>query len=491
MNANQLKIQFGASEHVNHFKEALDHGEFVLLLECVSPGGDVAPETAGELLAALHRSVAEAAEEFHQKSFLAVTDCDDPLGMRSVDYLLRLPPEEAADHVAYLSGAQGDARVKEQIDLAAASGIVNCVCVTGNPAPGETLRQIRKREFSESVEQLHYLTGKGGAFHAGCVVNPFLYSAWSLYPQFFKMMKKIHAGAQFVVTQAGWDMVRLQTLRWYLAERSCFVPTVARLMFLTPERVEEIRAGHMPGIRISDDFQGILDKELRFSRAQFEAAQWRRIELQAAGCRLLGYSAVQLGGVTTSAQAKYAVERIAAALREFQNFDQWLEAYNSYLAVAEMPPDSESFFLYDRTLQRAYPDELAPPRRNEPKLPQIGVLEKFFWQVKEVLFRHASSRPASSRMLLKFLLAGCRNCEFCTLGETMEICVMHCPEKLRNGPCGGVLPDGSCCFQNGKCVHDQIMRTACWRNRVPELEDDLFLRGESPDENNTPQGKVK
>ena len=51
----------------------------------------------------------------------------------------------------------------------------------------------------------------------------------------------------------------------------------------------------------SSDFRKILDKESQFSSNQFESAQWRRLELQAAGCRLLGYSGVQIMGVDTPA----------------------------------------------------------------------------------------------------------------------------------------------------------------------------------------------
>ncbi len=38
----------------------------------------------------------------------------------------------------------------------------------------------------------------------------------------------------------------------------------------------------------------------------------------------------------------------------------------------------------------------------------------------------------------------CRMCGECVLHSTGMTCPMTCPKNLRNGPCGGVRPDGHC-----------------------------------------------
>jgi len=38
----------------------------------------------------------------------------------------------------------------------------------------------------------------------------------------------------------------------------------------------------------------------------------------------------------------------------------------------------------------------------------------------------------------------CKMCGQCVLHSTGMTCPMNCPKHLRNGPCGGVRPDGSC-----------------------------------------------
>ncbi len=44
----------------------------------------------------------------------------------------------------------------------------------------------------------------------------------------------------------------------------------------------------------------------------------------------------------------------------------------------------------------------------------------------------------------KGLLFDCRMCGHCTLLSSGMSCPMNCPKTLRNGPCGGVRPDGGC-----------------------------------------------
>jgi Methylene-tetrahydrofolate reductase C terminal len=45
---------------------------------------------------------------------------------------------------------------------------------------------------------------------------------------------------------------------------------------------------------------------------------------------------------------------------------------------------------------------------------------------------------------VKGLLFDCRMCGQCALSSTGASCPMNCPKGLRNGPCGGVRPDGHC-----------------------------------------------
>jgi len=45
---------------------------------------------------------------------------------------------------------------------------------------------------------------------------------------------------------------------------------------------------------------------------------------------------------------------------------------------------------------------------------------------------------------VKSFLFDCRMCGQCALSDTGMSCPMNCPKSLRNGPCGGVRPNGNC-----------------------------------------------
>ncbi|RTQ98725.1 methylenetetrahydrofolate reductase C-terminal domain-containing protein [Halomonas nitroreducens] len=54
-------------------------------------------------------------------------------------------------------------------------------------------------------------------------------------------------------------------------------------------------------------------------------------------------------------------------------------------------------------------------------------------------------RPvAAVERAIKGWLFDCQMCGHCVLNATGMACPMNCPKRLRNGPCGGVRPDGGC-----------------------------------------------
>jgi hypothetical protein len=58
-----------------------------------------------------------------------------------------------------------------------------------------------------------------------------------------------------------------------------------------------------------------------------------------------------------------------------------------------------------------------------------GVVEKIF---------------VEGELLTKGPIFDCRMCGQCVLHSTGMTCPMTCPKNLRNGPCGGVRPNGHC-----------------------------------------------
>jgi hypothetical protein len=86
--------------------------------------------------------------------------------------------------------------------------------------------------------------------------------------------------------------------------------------------------------------------------------------------------------------------------------------------------------------------------------------------------RHPRVRRAftAGEKVTKEQLFGCRMCGQCALPATGYACPMTCPKQLRNGPCGGVSPDGQCEVYPGmRCVWVTAVERAEQSGRAADL----------------------
>ncbi len=81
---------------------------------------------------------------------------------------------------------------------------------------------------------------------------------------------------------------------------------------------------------------------------------------------------------------------------------------------------------------------------------------------------------------------GCQMCGQCVLHSTGLTCPMTCPKTLRNGPCGGVRPNGNCEVKpEMRCVWlkavERSERLPMWRDHIDHLRPpvDNTLKGSS------------
>jgi hypothetical protein len=72
----------------------------------------------------------------------------------------------------------------------------------------------------------------------------------------------------------------------------------------------------------------------------------------------------------------------------------------------------------------------------------------------------------------KEILFDCRMCGQCILHATGLTCPMRCPKNLRNGPCGGVRPNGNCeVYPDKPCVWVQAIERSA---QLPIWRDDIY-----------------
>jgi len=443
MSENDLQLQMNFSEKGNEFRSRIGSGKFSLLIENPVPCAEIPQEESLKKLQTLEQSIAEIKD---LPCGLAILDrSEQPNGWNAVEYASQLPEERRGNHVVYLSGfGKTREEVTALLHMAEGAGLPNLVPVSGDLAEFP----VNRTESAELLEMM--LAVKG--LHPGITVNPYQYDPWALMAQYYKLAVRLRKGANFFIAQAGWDMLKLQSLSWFLLNRQLFTPAFARLILLTPERMEKLLSGSLPGISIPHEMQLCLEKELCFSRNQFESAQLRRLELQAAGCRMLGFSGVQIAGADTPGLAAVAAHRIAETLQKIKTFDDFLNCYNAEMAEYESDSFENKFHLFDRVLRRSYPFD-NPPVSNELPPAGLGCSEKLIAGVK-----HTFGIEKDSRMKRRFSI--------CTGGA--------CPKGIFGGPCGGVNHDGSCEEGTQECVYRKWCRHANSKGELASVEEELF-----------------
>ena len=466
----QLEMNFDPSK--NRFHENLDDGVFMLLFEQHAPSDTTDPAIAGERLKELEYA-ALGIEDI--PAGLAITDrFISPNTLNASSIATALSTDDRDRHIVFLSGRDANLRdISDRANFCIANGFANIVAVSGNTYQGESIKDNRNRIFTDSVHILDSLKPRDKyPFFSGCTVNPFKYSPETSFPQYFKLMKKLRQGANFVITQFGWDMLKLQELRWYLSYRGKHFPTIARLMLLSPELLEKIQRGNLAGVQFSANFQAILESELKYSHNQFEAAQWRRLELQAAGCKLLGYSGIQIAGINSPDRIKIAAERIKSAIKEFSSFAEWSQEYTEYLAKTEMAPYPYKFYLFENLFSKAHL-ETAPSMTAVPPM-SLSNKEKASYKLKKFMFPRADKQIPGSHYFAKKIFASCKECSHCRLPKTFYVCPELCPKGMANGPCGGTRLDGSCENADMECIYNEIMHLSSWCRKIHKIEENLL-----------------
>ena len=182
--------------------------------------------------------------------------------------------------------------------------------------------------------------------------------------QYYKMEKKIACGAEFLITQVGWDWRKSLELFTYLKEAGLAIPVIGNvylLSTLTPAP-RLMHDGKLPGCFVSDELLAKVQSE-RIDDHLERAAQ------QVAMYRALGAAGVDIGGVPDFDMFTRILQRaaeIGAAWEQFKDNLAWPPQPKDSGSLAANPPSAirhppspDAFYLYDESGKRIRP---ATPR---------------------------------------------------------------------------------------------------------------------------------
>ncbi len=347
-------------------------------------------------------------------------------------------------------------------------GVENILALTGDkPTKAKGVFELEALSLLQLIGRINreaYMKARPEAleavpqFFAGAVVSPFKYTEASQMQQYYKMEKKIACGAEFLITQVGWDWRKSVELFRYLDEAGLNIPVIGNVYLLStltpaPRLMHDIK---LPGCFVSDELLATIYSESVEDHLE-RAAQ------QVAMYKALGAAGVDVGGV-------HDFEMFAKILRRAEEIGTDWEPFRDNLSW----PAQEAFYLYDDAGDRV---ELTT------RYPTFG---KRFFDFSHRAFLdpdhfgfHAFKKTMallgadagagaiyklfnSSEKAFKYLLFDCEECGDCFLPENFGLCTIGgCEKGMDNAPCGDATVDGRCGNNLERvCIGERIYEAA-------------------------------
>jgi hypothetical protein len=252
--------------------------------------------------------------------------------------------------------------------------------------------------------------------------------------------------------------------------RETGTPVIARLALLSADDIRRIDRQLFPGVCISRPFAAALQRESDISANQSMAAQLKRLSLQIAGCKLLGFSGVQLSGIRDPQTLEMVMGRARQALEEYSDYETWVDAWHEQHRAMEFSPLAGAYYIYRNLLsreQQLYDPEQCPladcpfPEASRRDLLQSAFIDLCQSKhVPEQLGRIMASIVSPDRIPNRKQLAYCFN-----------LCPRTCPKGLVYGACGGSRPDGICEFGHELCFFHRVLALAAEKHLLDRLEE--------------------
>jgi methylenetetrahydrofolate reductase (NADPH) len=295
-------------------------------------------------------------------------------------------------------------------------------------------------------------------FYAGAAVSPFKYTEPSLMQQYYKMEKKIAAGAQFLITQVGWDWRKSLELMQYLKQNNISIPVIGNVYWLStltpaPRLMHDIQ---LPGCFVSDALLAKLQSESvdeHIDRAAQQIAMYRAI----------GAAGVDVGGVHDYPTFIKILKRAAEIGTDWEKFKDNLSW-----------PAEKAFYLYEDSGKQV---PLSKPWKKcrerffdfmhrsilDPKYPGFYAFKntlKFFRAHKEPHFTYKAFNAIEKSF--KYMLFECEECGDCYLPENFGYCTIgECEKGMDNAPCGDATVEGYCGNNLDRlCIGEYIYNSA-------------------------------
>ena len=399
-------------------------------------------------------------------------------------------PVAAAAQIAMRSGKQplvhwsGKGRdisdLHRAIDRMSDMELENLLLLTGDKLKEPPLGG--RHRYLESVAAIETVKRIRPGLLVAAALNPFKYREEDCMAQYLKLGKKVGAGADYVITQIGFDHAKYEEAREWVERRNYRVPLVANLMPMLARSARYMRKHQLAGVTVTDSLLSLLEEEEKLPD-KGAGRSMRRLALQVTGLRFLGYAGVQLTGIHTVEQLALLKSQVAELGRLCSDEKTWRNAWKECMSfprggMAEAAPA--------RAWHMGAPMEARAPLRARMKYQVMEKTHAFLFgggpgawllgkAMRPIKPRHGRLDQVAERFerMVKKPLFGCETCGMCRLEATQYVCPETCPKGLANGPCGGTT-ENLCEFRDRECIHSVKYRIAKEAGVLAQLEDWLI-----------------
>src|SRR3984957_2452354 len=202
------------------------------------------------------------------------------------------------------------AGISAALDRLKALGMDNVFAISGDWPKGAAPEAVQFAGDSvQLVETIHEVrAATGWPFYVSVAVSPFKYTEADCAYQYLKLEKKIAAGADFAITQLGFDSRKQRELKRYLDERGLKTPVFGNVYVLPPKAAERMSKGEPPGCWVSPELLAKIQEEAK-AEDKGLAARLERAAKMAAIMRGLGYAGAYIGGTHNADHIRFIIRR--------------------------------------------------------------------------------------------------------------------------------------------------------------------------------------
>ncbi len=297
-------------------------------------------------------------------------------------------------------------------------------------------------------------------FFIGVAINPNKQLEAEVMGQLYKLKKKVTAGADFAISQIGYDVRKLHELKMWLNMQSLQLPVLTSIQVLTLATARTMNAKRVPGCVVTDKLLGQITEESK-AADKGKAARLERASRMFAITKGLGFKGSCISGHNLTYED---VEAIIERGNQLAPYWVDLVKYFDY-------PQDRGFYYFKKDQDSGLNCGVLAPRTQKAVRPLIYSISRLLhltvFEARSPLFKlmvgltgFISSHPSLEKPFhavehwIKVILYGCQDCGDCALFDVAYLCpVSQCPKDQRNAPCGGsyegwceVYPDEKQCI---------------------------------------------